>query len=150
VEVVIPRANRMLGVLEPLLERVVFEDLPANLAGVKRRVEALRLERAAEALDARGQGGRAESLRRKSARPRLAGETSRCRRRGRAPAVGPPPHMPPPFCLLPPPADMSEDWSILEAELVRCFGAEGALPTRSDLREMNRWGRARGIAMRAA
>lgn len=43
VEIVIPRATRMLGVLEPLLERTVFEDVPANLAAIKARVEAIQV-----------------------------------------------------------------------------------------------------------
>lgn len=43
VEIVIPRATRMLGVLEPLLERTVFEDVPANLAAIKLRVETMQV-----------------------------------------------------------------------------------------------------------
>ncbi len=45
VEIVIPRATRMLGVLEPLLERTVFEDVPANLAAIKLRVETIQVGR---------------------------------------------------------------------------------------------------------
>ena len=41
VEVQIPRSTPMLGLLEPLLERVVFQDLPQNLAALKARVELL-------------------------------------------------------------------------------------------------------------
>jgi ribosome-associated toxin RatA of RatAB toxin-antitoxin module len=44
VEIVIPRATRMLGVLEPLLEQTVFEDVPANLAAIKQRVESMQAE----------------------------------------------------------------------------------------------------------
>ncbi|KAL4859881.1 hypothetical protein ACK3TF_000138 [Chlorella vulgaris] len=44
VEIVIPRSTRMLGVLEPLLERTVFEDVPTNLAAVKQRVESMQAE----------------------------------------------------------------------------------------------------------
>ena len=36
-------STRMLGVIEPVLERVVFEDVPANLAAIKRRVESLQV-----------------------------------------------------------------------------------------------------------
>ena len=43
VEIVIPRSTRMLGVLEPLLERTVFEDVPANLAAIKQRVESMQV-----------------------------------------------------------------------------------------------------------
>lgn len=39
-------------------------------------------------------------------------------------------------CLL---AEMVEDFTVLAAELERCFGADQVLPARSDLREMNRW-----------
>lgn len=38
----------------------------------------------------------------------------------------------------PPLADMVEDYGVLVAELERCFGADRVLPSRSDLREMNR------------
>lgn len=55
VEIVIPRATRMLGVLEPLLEQTVFEDVPANLAAIKQRVESMQVGRGACGL---GQGGR--------------------------------------------------------------------------------------------
>jgi hypothetical protein len=44
----------MLGLLEPLLERVVFEDVPTNLAAVKRRAEELRLSRQCAELEAQG------------------------------------------------------------------------------------------------
>lgn len=33
----------MLGVLEPLLEQTVFEDVPANLAAIKQRVESIQV-----------------------------------------------------------------------------------------------------------
>lgn len=38
----------------------------------------------------------------------------------------------------PPLADMVEDFGVLVAELERCFGADRVLPSRSELREMNR------------
>ena len=51
-EIVIPRSTRMLGVLEPLLERTVFEDVPANLAAIKQRVESMQVR--ARACEGRG------------------------------------------------------------------------------------------------
>lgn len=33
---------------------------------------------------------------------------------------------------------MVDDFAVLVAELERCFGTNGVLPTRSELREMNR------------
>jgi hypothetical protein len=41
VEVEIPRATAMVGLVESLLERVVYQDIPANLGAIKRRVEQL-------------------------------------------------------------------------------------------------------------
>lgn len=57
VEIVIPRATRMLGVLEPLLEQTVFEDVPANLAAIKQRVESMQVGAAGgvwDGVDVRG------------------------------------------------------------------------------------------------
>ena len=54
VEVQIPRATPMLGLLEPVLERVVYEDVPANLAAVKQRVEDAVLQRRIAELEAQG------------------------------------------------------------------------------------------------
>ncbi len=53
VEVQVPRDMRMLGMLEPMLERMAYEDIPVNLAALKQRVEDLqatrqRKQRAAE------------------------------------------------------------------------------------------------------
>ncbi|KAL4425806.1 hypothetical protein ABPG75_009822 [Micractinium tetrahymenae] len=106
VEIVIPRATRMLGVLEPLLERTVFEDVPANLAAIKLRVETLQAESNIRRLEEAGEAAAAAALRRKLERPPLA--------------------------------DMVEDFGVLVAELDRCFGANRVLPSRSQLREMNR------------
>ncbi len=39
---VLPRAARLLGMLEPALERVVYQDIPANLLALKHRVETRR------------------------------------------------------------------------------------------------------------
>jgi ribosome-associated toxin RatA of RatAB toxin-antitoxin module len=64
VEIIIPRATRMLGVMEPVLERVVFEDVPSNLAAIKRRAEAARV--GAEDAEA--------AARMKAGRPKLPGE----------------------------------------------------------------------------
>ena len=44
----------MLGLLEPVLERVVYEDVPANLAAVKQRVEDAVLQRRIAELEAQG------------------------------------------------------------------------------------------------
>ncbi|KAL4445809.1 hypothetical protein ABPG77_009008 [Micractinium sp. CCAP 211/92] len=106
VEIVIPRATRMLGVLEPLLERTVFEDVPANLAAIKLRVETIQAESNIRQLEESGEAAAAAALRRKLERPPLA--------------------------------DMVEDFGVLVAELERCFGADRVLPSRSELREMNR------------
>ena len=54
VEVQIPRGTPMLGLLEPLLERVVFEDVPCNLAALKQRVETLCLSRRIDRLESAG------------------------------------------------------------------------------------------------
>ena len=52
--------------------------------------------------------------------------------------------LPPSLLALPAPpalpADMSDNFLVLVAELERCFGAERVLPSRSELREMNRCG----------
>ena len=108
VEIVIPRATRMLGVLEPLLERTVFEDVPANLAAIKARAEAEQGEREAAELEAAGEAAAAASLRRRLERPSL-------------PAL-------------------LESFDVLAGELERCFGGDRVLPSRSELREMNRCG----------
>jgi hypothetical protein len=105
-EIIIPYTGRMLGVIEPVLERVVFEDAPANLAAIKRRVEALAVERKAAALEEAGEASRAATLRRRSTRPRLS--------------------------------DMVDDFTVLCAELERCFGDKKLLPTRETMRDMNR------------
>eukprot|EP00884_Botryococcus_braunii_P019685 jgi/Botrbrau1/63/Bobra.0022s0056.1 len=68
IEVQIPKATPMLGLLEPLLEGMVFEDVPANLVAVKQRVEQLR--QAAE-LEEQGEQLKADALR-MSKRPTLS------------------------------------------------------------------------------
>lgn len=50
----LPRSSRLLWFLEPLLERVVYEDVPANLAAIKARVEVMRVEAKAMALEEAG------------------------------------------------------------------------------------------------
>ena len=35
---------------------------------------------------------------------------------------------------------MYEDFGVLAAELERCFGADKVLPSRTELRDLNRWG----------
>ncbi|KAK9823512.1 hypothetical protein WJX72_003333 [[Myrmecia] bisecta] len=114
IEVQIPRSTRMLGILEPLLERVVYEDIPANLAALKQRIEDVKTAKRVAELEAEGQAGRAAYLRRRMDRPRLG--------------------------------DMIEDFDLLAAELDRCFGAEGRIPPRSDLRAMNRTDLEKAIA----
>ena len=64
----------MLGVLEPLLERTVFEDMPTNLAAIKQRVEAMQAERDISQLEAAGEAAAAAALRRKLERPSLSGK----------------------------------------------------------------------------
>lgn len=54
VEVQIPRATPMVGMLEPVMERVVYEDIPFNLAAVKQRVEEVRLQRRIAELEDQG------------------------------------------------------------------------------------------------
>lgn len=39
---------------EPVLERVVFEDVPANLTAIKQHVERLKFKQHVDALEARG------------------------------------------------------------------------------------------------
>ena len=41
VEVEIPRSTALMGILDPLLERIVYQDIPTNLSAVKNRVEQL-------------------------------------------------------------------------------------------------------------
>ena len=48
VEVKIPRSTAMLGLLEPLLERVVYQDIPVNLEAIKKRVELRLAQEAAQ------------------------------------------------------------------------------------------------------
>lgn len=54
IEVALPRAGRLLGMLEPYLERVVYEDVPLNLAALKTRVEELRAAATIQGLEASG------------------------------------------------------------------------------------------------
>lgn len=54
VEVQIPRGTPMMGMLEPVMERVVYEDIPFNLAAVKQRVEELKLQRRIVELEEEG------------------------------------------------------------------------------------------------
>ena len=61
VEVEIPRSAAMLGLLEPLLERVVYQDIPANLEAIKKRAEQQRI--AGQLATAEAQGGRRGAFR---------------------------------------------------------------------------------------
>ncbi len=54
VEVQIPRATPMMGMLELVMERVVYEDIPFNLAAVKQRVEERKLQRRIQELEDQG------------------------------------------------------------------------------------------------
>jgi hypothetical protein len=114
VEISVPRAWRLTGVIEPLLERLVFEDVPINLAAIKAAAEAALAARAVAAAEARGEPARAAALRRRAERPRLP--------------------------------DMLDDARLLAAELRRCYGAAGALPTREELREAGRTDLEKAIA----
>lgn len=51
----------MIGLLEPVLERVVYEDIPFNLAAVKQRVEDRKLQRRIIELEEQGKQLRAYS-----------------------------------------------------------------------------------------
>lgn len=102
----------------------------------------------------------AASLRRKLERPALAGAPPSPRAScccpflacglglhfarglcGSTRRFAPPPRSAHTPLLLAPPclADMVEDFSVLVGELERCFGEERVLPSRSELREMNRY-----------
>lgn len=54
VEVQIPRATPMMGMLELVMERVVYEDIPFNLAAIKQRVEEQKLQRRIRELEDQG------------------------------------------------------------------------------------------------
>ena len=54
VELQIPRNTPMVGMLEPVMERVVYEDVPFNLAAVKQRVEEVKLQRRIAELEEQG------------------------------------------------------------------------------------------------
>ena len=54
IEVALPRSLRLLGLLEPYLEKVVFDDVPLNLAALKTRVEELRAAATIQKLEASG------------------------------------------------------------------------------------------------
>lgn len=41
VEVEIPRSTALTGILDPLLERIVYQDIPTNLSAVKTRIESI-------------------------------------------------------------------------------------------------------------
>ncbi|CAL8464995.1 g4530 [Coccomyxa elongata] len=114
VEVKIPRSTPMMGLLEPILERVVYEDIPFNLAALKQRVEDIKLQRRIAELEEQGEVNRAAYLRRRIERPRLA--------------------------------EMTEDFGLLAAELERCFGGTGTIPTRAQMRAIARTDLEKAIA----
>jgi hypothetical protein len=53
-QVVLPRAARLLGMLEPALERVVYQDIPANLLALKHRCETRRAAQRVAELESQG------------------------------------------------------------------------------------------------
>lgn len=66
VEVQIPRDPlRLLGLVEPMIERMVYEDLPLNLGAIKTRVEENQQRSKVAELEAKGDTQRAAALRRR-------------------------------------------------------------------------------------
>lgn len=106
VEVQLLRSTRITSVLEPLLERVVYSDLTANLNALKAHVEEAAVHRQVQELQAAGRDKKAAAVQRNFERPS--------------------------------PGMLNSDPAVLEAELVRTFGATTVLPTRAQLREANR------------
>jgi hypothetical protein len=51
---VLPQAARLLGPLEPALERVVYQDIPANLLALKHRVETRKAAQRVAELESQG------------------------------------------------------------------------------------------------
>lgn len=86
VEVQIPRDPlRLLGLVEPIIERMVYEDLPLNLGAIKTRVEENAKRSKVAELEAQGNIERAAALRRRLSRAELqndltalAAELERC------------------------------------------------------------------------
>ncbi|KAL3155899.1 hypothetical protein ABBQ32_012897 [Trebouxia sp. C0010 RCD-2024] len=70
VEVQIPRDPlRLLGLVEPIIERMVYEDLPLNLGAIKTRVEENQRHSKVAELEAQGNTQRAAALRRRLEAP---------------------------------------------------------------------------------
>lgn len=70
VEVQIPRDPlRLLGLVEPVIERMVYEDLPLNLGAIKTRVEENQRHSKVAELEAQGNTQRAAALRRRLEAP---------------------------------------------------------------------------------
>lgn len=90
VEVQIPSdLLRLLGLVEPIIERMVYEDLPLNLGAIKARVEKNQQRSKVAELEARGNTTRAANLRQRLDAPSseaelqndfsaLAAELQRC------------------------------------------------------------------------
>ena len=108
VEVIIPKSLKLVGVIEPVLERVVFEDVPSNLAAIKKRVEMLYAQKkeAENSLGDTRKGKKLPPARKRKLRPRTI--------------------------------DMMSDFSLLALELDRCYGQDAVLPNRSSLRKAGR------------
>ncbi|DBB03663.1 TPA: hypothetical protein ACH3X3_010990 [Trebouxia sp. C0006] len=73
VEVQIPRDPlRLLGLVEPIIERMVYEDLPLNLGAIKQRVEEMKQRSKIVELEGQGEMQRAAALRRRLDSPPVA------------------------------------------------------------------------------
>ncbi|KAL0037090.1 hypothetical protein WJX77_012339 [Trebouxia sp. C0004] len=73
VEVQIPRDPlRLLGLVEPIIERMVYEDLPLNLGAIKQRVEEMKQRSKIVELEGQGEMHRAAALRRRLDSPPVA------------------------------------------------------------------------------
>ena len=60
---------RLLGLVEPIIERMVYEDLPLNLGAIKTRVEENQQRSRVAELEAQGNSQRAAALKRRLDRP---------------------------------------------------------------------------------
>lgn len=72
VEVIVPKSSTVVGFMEPVIERAVFEDIPSNLAAIKRRVEFIQAEREISILEESGEFGKASVARKQMSKPRTA------------------------------------------------------------------------------
>lgn len=134
VEVVISTNSAMVKVVEPLLEGVVFDDIPKNMASIKREIERRQMRLEKESRKSTRGGSRP--------RPRLSGvfvvpqrlqvldldkQTSLSHK-----------DIPSDETLRLITADMSRDFGILRTELEWLYGDLRTIPSRSELRACNR------------